>query len=69
MNEIIFNIEEDLINGYVAKAVNHSIYTQGDTIEELKENIKDAIQCHFENVDIPQVVRLKFVRQEIMELA
>jgi len=47
--------EED---GYVAKSEKESIFTQGDTIEELKENIKDAIKCHFDEKP-PQKIILK----------
>ncbi len=48
MNEIIFLVEEDIEGGYVAKALGESIITQGETLEELKKNIKDAVNCHFE---------------------
>lgn len=51
MNEIIFIIEEDPENGYTAQALNHSIFTDGNTIEELKTNIQDALRCHFEIAD------------------
>ena len=46
MNEIIFIVEEDVESGYTAKTLGYSIFTQGETIEELKENIKDALECH-----------------------
>jgi predicted RNase H-like HicB family nuclease len=59
MNEIIFMVEEDIESGYTAKALGYSIFIQGETTQELKENIKDALECHFENKsDIPQVVRI-----------
>ncbi len=47
MNEIIFIVENADEGGYTAKALGHSIFTQGETLDELKENIKDAIKCHF----------------------
>ena len=50
MNEIIFLIEEDPEGGYNAQALGHSIFTEGETIEELKGNIKDALDCHFDNL-------------------
>ncbi|MCK5661540.1 MAG: hypothetical protein KAH86_09280 [Methanosarcinales archaeon] len=49
MNEIIFLIEDDLEGGYTAQALGHSIFTEGETLEELKRNIKDALNCHFDN--------------------
>ena len=56
-NEIIFYVEESMDGGYEAKALGHSIYTEGDTIEELKNNIREAIQCHFENDTIHPITR------------
>ena len=49
MNEIIFIIEEDLEGSYNGQALSFPIFTQGDSIEELKKNIIDAIKCHFVN--------------------
>ncbi|MFW5863035.1 MAG: 2-oxoisovalerate dehydrogenase [Spirochaetota bacterium] len=67
-NEIIFYIEESMENGFEAKALGHSIFTEGDTIDELKENIRDAIRCHFDEPDMPQVIKLHFVREEAIAL-
>ncbi|HPD32899.1 MAG TPA: 2-oxoisovalerate dehydrogenase [Bacteroidota bacterium] len=53
MDEIIFVIEEDAEGGYTARALNFSIFTEGDSIEELKANINDAVRCHFEGKDVP----------------
>ena len=66
--EIIFLVEEDVEGGYTARALGYSIFTQGDTIDELKENIKDAIKCHFEK-NFPKVIRLHFVREEVFPYA
>ncbi len=70
MTTITFEVEEDFEDGgYVAQAYtdqNEHIVTQADTVEELKEMIIDALNCHFENpIDIPHQVIMKFVRQEI----
>lgn len=63
-NEIIFYVEESMDGGYEAKALGHSIFTESDTLDELKLNIKDAVLCHFEEPDIPRIVKLHFVREE-----
>lgn len=47
--EIIFVVEESLDGGFEAKAIGESIYTQGNSIEEMKENIMDSIKCHFDD--------------------
>ncbi len=65
MAEIIFIIEESPEGGYEARALGHSIYTEGETIEELKENVKEAIRCHFE-VDFPKIIRLHYIKEEII---
>ncbi|MEQ8904292.1 2-oxoisovalerate dehydrogenase [Ekhidna sp.] len=64
MSEIIFIVEESNEGGFEAKALGESIFTDGETIEELKQNIKDAIQCHFDK-DAPKVVRLHYLKEEV----
>ncbi|MBD3186622.1 2-oxoisovalerate dehydrogenase [Candidatus Bathyarchaeota archaeon] len=66
MNEIFFIIEESLDGGYEAKALDVSIFTEAETIEELKESIKDAVRCHFDEKNIPKIIRLHFVREEVI---
>lgn len=70
MNELIFIVEEDLDGGYSASALGLSIFTQGDTVDELKTNIKDALRCHFESEsEIPKVIRLHQVKEEVFAYA
>ncbi len=67
MNEIIFIVEGSAEGGFEAKALGHSIFTEADTIEELKQNIREAIHCHFET-NAPSVLRLNYIREEILEV-
>lgn len=67
-NEIIFYVEESLEGGYEAKALGYSIFTEGDSLDELKENVRDAVQCHFDEESMPHVVKLHFVREEAIAL-
>lgn len=64
--EIIFQVEESAEGGYEARAPGESIFTQADTIEELREMVRDAVECHFEPDQRPSVIRLHFVRDEII---
>jgi predicted RNase H-like HicB family nuclease len=70
MSEIIFEVREDEIDGgFVAIALGHAIATQGDTIEELREMVRDAVHCHFgdgEPATMPKIIRLHFVRDEAL---
>jgi hypothetical protein len=68
LNELIFLIEEDIESGYTAKALGEDIFTEADSIEVLKENIKDAVRCHFDSVDLPKLIRLHFVKDEVLSL-
>jgi predicted RNase H-like HicB family nuclease len=66
MNEIIFVVEEAPEGGYFARAPGQSIYSQAESIQELHENVRDAVQCHFEEGYKPRLIRLHFVRDEII---
>lgn len=58
--EIIVLVEEGAEGGYTAKALGHSTFTEGDTFDDLKKNILDAVDCHFEGSDKPLMIRLHF---------
>jgi predicted RNase H-like HicB family nuclease len=64
--EIIFLVEEDPEGGYFASAIGESIFTQGETIAELREMIRDAVQCHFDAAQRPKMIRLHIVRDEVI---
>jgi hypothetical protein len=64
--EIIFVIEESPEGGYEAKALGHSIFTEGDTFDEIKQNIVEAVNCHFDSADKPKLIRLHSVKEEII---
>jgi predicted RNase H-like HicB family nuclease len=66
MNEIIFLVEEALEGGYTAKALGESIFTEGDTMEEIKANIKEAIECHFDEGNKPKLIRLHLIKEEVI---
>ena len=68
MTEIIFRVVEDSDGGYTARAVNEAIFTQGETIEELRAMIRDAVRCHCEEGICPQSIRLNIVREEVLAL-
>ena len=66
MSELIFLVEEDPDGGYTAQAIGQNIFTQADTIDELKIMIRDAIDCHFDDrSQWPALVRLHFVHDEV----
>jgi hypothetical protein len=64
--EIIFSVQESPEGGYEARALGYSIFTQADTIAELKQNVREAVQCHFDAGNAPPVIRLHVVKDEVI---
>lgn len=64
--EIIFTVEEDPEGGFVAEALGHAIVTQGDTMEDLRRMVQDAVRCHFEPNERPGVIRLHILKEEVL---
>lgn len=62
--EIIFEVSEACEGGYDAKALGYGIFTEGDDWDDLKEMVRDAVLCHFEEGDAPRVIRLHLVTEE-----
>jgi hypothetical protein len=68
MNELIVLVEEAPEGGYTARALGESVFTEADDLEELRRNVREAVECHFEEGKAPKMIRLHFVRQEVIAL-
>lgn len=66
MNEIIFVVEDSPEGGYSAKAAGESVFTEAETLAELHARVRDAVRCHFEESATPKLIRLHFVRDEVI---
>jgi len=66
VNEIIFLIEEAVEGGFTARALGESIFTEADTLEALRQQVREAVNCHFDEGKAPKVIRLHFVRDEVL---
>ena len=51
MTGILLTVEEATEGGFTARAVGHSIFTEADTLEELRHNVLEAVECHFDDPD------------------
>ncbi|MBI2941004.1 MAG: 2-oxoisovalerate dehydrogenase [Chloroflexi bacterium] len=65
-NELIFIVEEAPEGGFTARALGESIFTEADDLAELHEQVRDAVRCHFDEDARPRIVRLHFVREEVL---
>jgi hypothetical protein len=68
MQELIFLVEEAVEGGDNARALGEAISTQADNLEELKNNIKEAVACHFDEGKAPKLIRLHLVKDELLTL-
>jgi hypothetical protein len=66
MDEIVFLVEDAAEGGLVARALGHSIFTEADTYAELRDQVRDAVQVHFDDALRPAIIRLHYVRDEVL---
>jgi hypothetical protein len=66
MSEVIFVVEHAPERGYTARALGEAIFTQAETIPELHAGVREAVQCHFDDGQAPKMIRLHFVRDEVI---
>ena len=66
MKEIIFLVEESPEGGYEARALGYSIFSEADSMDELREAVRDAVSCHFDDEDRPKIVRLHLIKDEVI---
>jgi predicted RNase H-like HicB family nuclease len=67
--ELIFEIRDAEEGGYCARALGHAIFTEGNTCEELRSNVLEAISVHFQDAPTrPRLVQLHYVKYELIPL-
>ena len=57
---IQFFIEKAEEGGYYARAALFPIFTQGETLDEIAQNIQEAVDVHFESDKIKMPVLVNF---------
>ena len=65
-SEITFTVQESVEGGFEAHAIGYSIFTQADTLDELKAMVQDAVRCHFDENSRPPLIRLHIVKDEVI---
>lgn len=64
--ELIFGVHEADEGGYIARALGESIFVEADDWDSLSNEVRDAVTCHFLADERPAMVRLHFVRDEVL---
>lgn len=65
MEEVFFLVEENEDGGYTAKGIGISIFTEADSLEEIRAAVKDAVNCHFDDGK-KRIIRLHIVKEEVI---
>ena len=66
LSELIFLVEESPEGGFTARALGESIFTEADSVATLRDMVRAAVRCHFEEGQLPSIIRLHFVREEVI---
>ena len=67
--EIVFSVAQENDGGFVAECLSHDIFTQGNTWEELRVNVRESVSAYFFDCPKPAAVRLHLVRDELLASA
>jgi hypothetical protein len=66
MNELVFEVTQEADGGFVAEALGESIFTQADSWEELRVNVREAVAAFYFDRPKPARIRLHLVRDEVL---
>ena len=66
MNELVFEVTQEIDGGFVAECLTEAIFTQADTWAELRSNVRDGVAAFFGNSNQPASIRLHLVRDEVL---
>lgn len=66
VTELVFVVEEAAEGGFTARAIGLPVFTEADSLDALRDAVRDAVRCHFEPEAQPRVIRLHVVRDELL---
>jgi hypothetical protein len=69
MKELVFEVVQEADGGYTAEALGESIFTEADSWEELRANVREAVQAFYFDAEPPASIRLRLVRDEVLAVA
>jgi len=69
MNELVFEVLQESDGGFVAECLTENIFTQADSWEELRRNVRDAVKAYYFDAQSPSKIRLHLVKDEQLVLS
>ncbi|PYS22026.1 MAG: 2-phospho-L-lactate guanylyltransferase [Acidobacteria bacterium] len=67
--ELVFSVNQEGDGGFVAECLTHDIFTEGNSWEELRSNVQEAVAGYFFDRNKPEQIRLHLVRDEVLACA
>ncbi len=68
-SELVIEITQTDDGGFTARGIGEDIFSEGNTLEEIRRNLREAVLCHYDSKDdIPSTIRLHWVKEEILSL-
>jgi predicted RNase H-like HicB family nuclease len=64
--ELVFEVTQEADGGYTAECLSLDIFTQGNSWDELRLNVREAVQAYFFEGNAPGSIRLHLVRDEVL---
>ncbi len=70
MKELVFEVTQEDDGGFCAECLTENIFTQGDTWDDVRKNVQEAVRAYFfDQPQTPRRIRLHLVRDEILASA
>lgn len=71
MSELVFEVTQEADGGFCAECLTEAIFTQGDSWEQLRANVREAVHAYYfdQPKSLPSSIRLHLVRDEILAVA
>jgi hypothetical protein len=66
MRELIFLVQDAPEGGFTARALGEAIFTEADTMDALRQMVRDAVECHFDEGTMPDIIRLHYSRDDVL---
>jgi len=65
--QVVFEVREAPGGGLSAAGIGVSIFTQADTLDALRANVREAVACHYQPGHQPESIRLRIIREEVLQ--
>jgi hypothetical protein len=69
MSELVFEVTQEQDGGFIAEALGENIVTEANTWDQLRANVKEAVEAYYFEEPKPAFLRLHLRRDEVLAVA